>query len=327
MIGLDLIPPMTRLPDADIAARNRRLMIHIDRTRTPQDLVPRINRLFALSADKIRSVERTWQPDGGAPVFTVKGRYTARGWTEWTEGFQYGSALLQFDATGEQEFLELGRERTLTRMAPHLTHVGVHDHGFNNVSTYGALWRMSIEGRLDASRVGAAVLCTRAQGQRRRSGTTMDDASAWRLHLFVQRRPLAVRRHDSLTSRTRPLPYARPSTDRGAGCAGQPPDTARAACVRDRDPQRFLWDWWRTVRRARTRRARKPLQRGQRNVSGPEHAAGLFAVQHVDTRTGVGHARLCRAARIFRDAHHRRRPGIWRRRLGGRTRRRRACHV
>src|SRR5215510_11628540 len=36
-------------------------------------------------------------------------------------------------------------------MAPHLTHVGVHDHGFNNVSTYGALWRMAIEGRFEAS--------------------------------------------------------------------------------------------------------------------------------------------------------------------------------
>ena len=126
-------------------------MIRIDRTRTPRDLVPRIDRLFALSAAKIRSVERTWQPAGGAPVFTVEGRYTARGWTEWTQGFQFGSALLQFDATGEREFLELGRERTLTRMAPHLTHIGVHDHGFNNVSTYGALWRLAREGRLDAT--------------------------------------------------------------------------------------------------------------------------------------------------------------------------------
>ncbi len=84
-------------------------------------------------------------------MFTVEGHYTARGWTEWTEGFQYGASLLQFDATGEREFLELGRERTLTRMAPHLTHVGVHDHGFNNVSTYGALWRMAVEGRVEAS--------------------------------------------------------------------------------------------------------------------------------------------------------------------------------
>jgi hypothetical protein len=126
-------------------------MIHIDRTRTPQDLLRKVDRVFDLSADKILSLERSWTASSGAPVFTVDGRYTARGWTEWTEGFQYGSALLQFDATGAREFLDLGRERTLTRMAPHLTHMGVHDHGFNNVSTYGALWRLAREGRLDAA--------------------------------------------------------------------------------------------------------------------------------------------------------------------------------
>ena len=36
-------------------------------------------------------------------------------------------------------------------MAPHLTHIGVHDHGFNNVSTYGNLWRLAREGRIDAT--------------------------------------------------------------------------------------------------------------------------------------------------------------------------------
>ena len=35
-------------------------------------------------------------PGSASPVFTVKGRYTSKGWTEWTQGFQYGSALLQF---------------------------------------------------------------------------------------------------------------------------------------------------------------------------------------------------------------------------------------
>jgi unsaturated chondroitin disaccharide hydrolase len=125
-------------------------MIHIDRPRTPNDLLGAIDRFFELSAGKIQSLERSWSPSSGAPVFTVDGRYTARGWTEWTEGFQYGSALLQFDATGAREFLDLGRERTVTRMAPHLTHMGVHDHGFNNVSTYGALWRLAREGRLES---------------------------------------------------------------------------------------------------------------------------------------------------------------------------------
>jgi hypothetical protein len=59
--------------------------------------------------------------------------------------------VLQFDATGEPEFLEMARTRTLQRMAPHISHVGVHDHGFNNVSTYGGLWRLAREGRIDAS--------------------------------------------------------------------------------------------------------------------------------------------------------------------------------
>jgi hypothetical protein len=80
------------------------------------------------------------------------GRYTAKGWTEWTQGFQYGSALIHFDATGDERFLELGRERTISVMTPHLTHVGVHDHGFNNVSTYGNLWRLMNEGRLPEDR-------------------------------------------------------------------------------------------------------------------------------------------------------------------------------
>ena len=126
-------------------------MIHIDRKRSPRDLLPKIDRLFELSAAKILAIEAVWRPEQGAPVFTVQGRYQARGWTEWTQGFQFGSALLQFDATGDAGFLELGRSRTVERMGAHLTHMGVHDHGFNNVSTYGTLWRLAREGRVAAS--------------------------------------------------------------------------------------------------------------------------------------------------------------------------------
>src|SRR3954466_6904468 len=126
-------------------------MLQVDRRRTPQDLLPRIARLFALSAGKIQAIEDTWRPEDGAPVFTMHGRYQARGWTEWTQGFQVGSCVLQFDAEGDESFLALARSRTLERMAPHLTHMGVHDHGFNNVSTYGNLWRLCREGRIDAS--------------------------------------------------------------------------------------------------------------------------------------------------------------------------------
>ena len=125
-------------------------MMHITRHRAPNDLLSRIDRLFDISATKIRALESAWRPQDGAPVFTVNGRYQSRGWTEWTQGFQFGSAVLQFDATGDGEFLELARARTVERMAPHVSHVGVHDHGFNNVSTYGGLWRLGREGRIDA---------------------------------------------------------------------------------------------------------------------------------------------------------------------------------
>jgi hypothetical protein len=95
------------------------------------------------------SIETSWKPADGTPVFTVKGRYTSRGWTEWTQGFQFGSAILQFDATGDERFLEIGRRKTIELMASHVSHVGVHDHGFNNVSTYGNLLRLMHEGRIE----------------------------------------------------------------------------------------------------------------------------------------------------------------------------------
>jgi len=125
-------------------------MIRIDEALRPADLQPALERMWALSAGKILALEGAWDPADGSPVFTVEGRYTARGWTDWTQGFQFGSALVQFDATDERRFLDLGRERTFARMAPHVTHMGVHDHGFNNVSTWGALRRLALEGRYEA---------------------------------------------------------------------------------------------------------------------------------------------------------------------------------
>lgn len=125
------------------------MALRIDSRLTPQKLVRPIERLFTLSGDKIQRLEQTWKPERGTPVFTVAGRYSTRGWTEWTQGFQYGSALLQYDATGDREMLEIGRRGTVGRMASHVSHVGVHDHGFNNVSTYGALRRLMGEGRVE----------------------------------------------------------------------------------------------------------------------------------------------------------------------------------
>ncbi len=115
---------------------------------TPATLARKLRRLFELSAQKIQSLENTWQPSQGAPVFTVGGRYTSRGWTEWTQGFTIGAPILQFDATGQREFLEIGRARTVELMAVHVSHTGVHDHGYHNLSTYGNLLRLMNEGRI-----------------------------------------------------------------------------------------------------------------------------------------------------------------------------------
>ena len=120
----------------------------IDMKLRPADLAPSLRRFWELSGAKVRAIEAEYDSTKGSPVFTVDGKYTTRGWTEWTQGFQYGAALLQFDATGEPDFLEIGRGNTVAKMAPHVSHVGVHDHGFNNVSTYGNLLRLMNEGRI-----------------------------------------------------------------------------------------------------------------------------------------------------------------------------------
>jgi len=123
-------------------------MVQIDPHLTPRHLVPRIQHLFVLSAPKIIDLQKRWNPSKGTPVITVNGTYTSRDWTEWTQGFQFGSALLQFDATGDRQFLDIGRENVLKHMVTHVSHVGVHDHGFNNISTYGNLLRLTIEKRI-----------------------------------------------------------------------------------------------------------------------------------------------------------------------------------
>ena len=120
----------------------------IDSETTAASLAPSVSRLFDLASQKIRDIESTWDKSRGTPVFTVEGKYATRGWTEWTQGFQYGSALLAFDITGEREMLKLGRGNTVKYMAPHVTHTGVHDHGFNNLSTYGNLRRLMRGGKI-----------------------------------------------------------------------------------------------------------------------------------------------------------------------------------
>jgi len=120
----------------------------IDKKLAPVNLLDDCQRVFKLAAKKARSIDRTWDPADGTPVFTVEGKYTTRGWTEWTQGFQYGCMILAGDAIDDAKLIQLGRRRTIKHMLPHVTHIGVHDHGFNNLSTYGNLLRLLVEKRI-----------------------------------------------------------------------------------------------------------------------------------------------------------------------------------
>jgi hypothetical protein len=123
-------------------------MLRIDHPIELQSLIPVIERMFEISGRKIAGIQKAWNPAKGSPVFTVEGKYTSRGWTEWTQGFQFGSAVLQYEVTGEKEFLTIGRDGTLREMPRHVSHVGVHDHGFNTMSTCGNLLRLIREKKI-----------------------------------------------------------------------------------------------------------------------------------------------------------------------------------
>jgi len=123
-------------------------MIKIDYKIEPSDLKKKLAKFWDLSGEKVQLIEKEYDHTKGAPVFTVNGKYSTRGWTEWTQGFEFGSAILQFDARGDHQFLNFGRKHTVQDMATHISHIGVHDHGFNNISTYGNLLRLMKEGAI-----------------------------------------------------------------------------------------------------------------------------------------------------------------------------------
>ena len=259
--------------------------------------MPKIERLFELSAQKILSLEKTWKPAKGAPVFTVQGKYTSRGWTEWTQGFQFGSALLQFDATGEQRFLEIGRRKTIQLMAPHVSHMGVHDHGFNNISTYGNLWRLMREGKIPfnerekdfyelALKVSGAVQAAR--------WTATADGRGY-IYSFNGPHSLFVD-YDALAAFAGGGAPARPRACWGSTTerisllqrlVDHAETTARYSIYYGKGRDAF------DVRGPH--RPREHLQSQRRQLSLPQFAAGLFALQHVDARVGLGDARVTRS--------------------------------
>jgi len=109
----------------------------------------KIESFWDLAAEKIALTEKNFDGKQGSPVITVNGIYKPRGWTEWTQGFQFGIPILVYDVTQDKRSLGLIKKKTIEVMSSHISHFGVHDHGFNNLSTYGNLLRLMNEGRMD----------------------------------------------------------------------------------------------------------------------------------------------------------------------------------
>lgn len=105
-----------------------------------------IAHMWEVSREKLIAIEdRLALSEDEALVYTRNGRYTSQDWTDWTRGFQIGSVLLQAEAEDSSSLFQLGRSNTIERIQHHLTHFGVHDHGFTVTSTYGALLRLMDE--------------------------------------------------------------------------------------------------------------------------------------------------------------------------------------
>ena len=118
--------------------------MQIDQAISLESVARSATQVAEIGSRKIRALLNRWNATD-APVFTSAGRYGSRAWTQWTEGFLYGQALLCFEMTGAEDLLKTARQLVRSRMASHVTHFGVHDHGFNCISTYGNLRRLMMQ--------------------------------------------------------------------------------------------------------------------------------------------------------------------------------------
>ena len=158
----------------------RRCVIELDKNLTPPDLAAEARAVLG-AVGRVHRGDRGELPArlGVARVHRRTAATRRKGWTEWTQGFQYGSALLQFDATGDERFLELGRERTVARD-------GAASHARRRPRPR-LQQRQHVRQPLAADErrprstpttVGAAVLRARAQSERRRAGRALGEDRA-----------------------------------------------------------------------------------------------------------------------------------------------------
>ena len=126
------------------------LTMNIDTTLKPADLSKPLARLFELAAKKVRLIDRTW--DRVARHAGLHRRRQVHHAAAGRSGRRASSTAARSSPSTRPATASCSSSagsNTLEHMAPHVTHIGVHDHGFNNLSTYGNLRRLMREGRIE----------------------------------------------------------------------------------------------------------------------------------------------------------------------------------
>jgi hypothetical protein len=90
-------------------------MIKINNNLKPSDLKTKLERFWQLSGEKVKLIGDEYDHSKGSPVFTVDGKYSTRGWPEWTQGFEYGSAIYSLMLQENLLFWTLVKSRLLIR--------------------------------------------------------------------------------------------------------------------------------------------------------------------------------------------------------------------
>ena len=243
-------------------------MIDISTAPQPAALLPKLHRLFDLSTAKVRSLESKWRPESARRCSPLAGNTPA---AAGRSGRRASSSAARFCSSmppAKREFLEIGRERTVDVMAPHVTHIGVHDHGFNNVSTYGNLLRLMNEGRIPENEwerrfYEMALKCSGAVQAARWARTADGGGYIYSFNgphsLFVD----TIRTLRALAVSHRPGARA-DGRERSEDLAARPRRSARA---RHREVLGVLRRRPRRLRRPRPHRARERLQHERRQLS------------------------------------------------------------
>lgn len=155
--------------------------MEIEYSLTETNFVPVIEHFTTIARFKVANLLKNWCDNPSAPVFTREGKYTSQGWTEWTRGFLYGMPLLIYEISNDDSFLQLVRAN-ISKIDTYLTHTGVHDHGFNTISSYGNLWRLAVKGknRCSIEELEKYKLAIRISGAVQASRwTTLDDGTGF----------------------------------------------------------------------------------------------------------------------------------------------------